>query len=89
MSEPTEDQWKRRARAMWGCHFDIVDLAHLLETHEAKVTKLEADLKAAEADRMRGNCKAMSQEVCDCGLCKRESRIAELEDLRFMAALYS
>ena len=54
MSQPTEDQW-RRALAMWGRSFDLVDLAKLLAIHQAKVAELEA-----EVARLERVCKAVA-----------------------------
>ncbi len=47
-----------------------------------EIERLQAELADAKADRMRGNCRMLSDsDACECGLCKREREIARLRDI--------
>ncbi len=43
LPEVTADH-RRRAQRMWGCIFDVEDLAQMLASHEAQVADLEEKL---------------------------------------------
>ena len=40
------DDHRKRAKRMWGCLFDVGDLAQMLANHEAKVGRLQTEIEA-------------------------------------------